>query len=189
MINLTDLSDEMVDFLNRDQAPPLFGLPNSGFEVDGSGLTIFNQFFDSDSVFVGSHEEKYFAVVKGSDPDLVALTMKLSRAIYNSGSKEMSNQEIKNSLLSYCDWADASLDPWSYSLIPSSGQPRFDLVGTNVPSSMLTSSLPKPKKFLYELTSDDQETKVILDFLQAPLLKEECHTLGRTWQNLTISIP
>ena len=44
MINLTDLSEEMVDFLNRDQAPTLLGLPNSGFEVDGSGLIIFNHF-------------------------------------------------------------------------------------------------------------------------------------------------
>ena len=132
---------------------------------------------------------KHFAVVKGWDPYLVKVTSKLLRAIFNSSSKEMSSPEIKNLLLSYCDWVDPSLDSWSYSLLPNSGQLHFDLCGTTIPPSMLTSFLPKPKKFLYELTSEDQENKMVIDFLQAPLLKDECHILGIILQSLTISVP
>ena len=54
MVNLTDVSWEMYNFLNQVTPPVLHLLPRNSFEGQGPGVVILGEVFSCGDIFVGS---------------------------------------------------------------------------------------------------------------------------------------
>ena len=176
LLALTQVDDDMREFLNQEVAPQVYSFQSSkDVFVSRFGFVLKEREFFCNQVFVGKKDGKLYAIprldLEDEDGDMGFLISNLNAVHLFPKDKALDGTKLKNLLTMYCNFADSSLHPMSYNC-PEPGKFVLD-IKDSLDLGLLAKDPPKtqPLKGL-SCSSSVEGDKEILEFLSSTLLND-----------------